>query len=644
MDRIDSRVIGNVTDSYICASSDSEYGTMGYTETLNDRDAIEETADMINLAKDMDNFKENIGSRYKSHVKSDQQIDTPTKFKGKSPKVLNSIHENQLHKHKLQHQIKKNDGNVSLLFSSHSTPLVSKQNNTINNKWEVSNRLPEINELDNYAPITKIRQSIASVQRQNSMLNQARPIHNDSLFYSDTENEDGDDEGEEISEEDSGLDIKNNNNGHIKSDKQIPSVDNNGSFQESRKREVQRPTINEETPRTTPPHSQEEINSSKLFNETNYDVNMNDEVYKIIVNLKQKLEEERSASKLLREEVNQLKQTVQPLPPLSSASEQIEDISAPYPIELNFDDSTAQFHFENESTRQPYPVKKSIENSTIDQMMSENGKLRLDNNNLVKRVESLESQCLELNNEVKYLRHIKESTESIEGKKVIDDLTDDDCVPINTREIGIQVNNDDDEEEKEVEIQKEVEQQEIKEDNNNNKKQENDEEENQPISKVTQLVNTLEIRSFKFEIERLQKLLEKVQQQYATSQNQIQRLQQEEIGNQSDLMTESNCQDLFFKRYNLQKVDKLTKVQMSNIIKMIMMKLSIGEDLEANITCLGVYMKMSMNFIDELHEILYINNEFKPSQYLTQDGNDKSVDRLNDCMNDMIKNIEKLLQ
>ncbi|KAK6199211.1 uncharacterized protein RJT21DRAFT_3028 [Scheffersomyces amazonensis] len=659
----------NVTNSYIYVSSDGENSTRdGYSETINGTTIPEDTVRILSLAKNLDREKEQDSSRgigrglddlsLNSEVMNSVNLDTPVK----SREPLKPVHSSQINgQHSIYkntnpiiQQLKKNDNDVSLMFSSHSTPLISRIHHpglaTDTRRGPDNIKLSDINEHDNSEPIAKIQESMDAVQNQFNNLKKRSTEQQRSLVYpTTTEDEDeGDDEydKDEGDDDDLSLSIPNPHRHQVypydqlgssyKSNKNFPTVDSNGSFQNQSRphseHQKHQPrftgypistTIDEETPRTTPPRSQEEINS-KLFNlslNEPEDIKRYDEAFRTITTLKESLEYQKNMTDMLAKEVAKLKKNLAP--------ELIEDIEVPYPIELNLDESSRLF--EKQIVDQNNDISNKVENET----KLENGKLRVENKNLNKEVELLKTQCQELSNEVKYLRSKSESKESGQMKRVptvsndyqsasgiATSVTEEDedtdiCIPIKNPKMETFNKTEPKESEK------------VQQPSPPPPPQQQQQpklgptSDNASGSNVKQMVNEVELLNLKSLVEELQK----------------------EIGDKSMLITGKEGTDSFYQRYNLDKVDKLTKVKMSNIIKETMMILCIGEDFESNIRGIGQFMTISRQFLDNLHKILYENNDIVPSDYLKRGGKpEKNLEHLNECLREMLQTVSGVIK
>lgn len=110
------------------------------------------------------------------------------------------------------------------------------------------------------------------------------------------------------------------------------------------------------------------------------------------------------------------------------------------------------------------------------------------------------------------------------------------------------------------------------------------------------------------------------------------------IGNPTQMINESNLEPKFnhyYKKLQLYKLDHLSNVELSNIIKNIMLSLLITDfnNLPLMMSKLGKYVQITNNFIDQLHHRVY-NNNTNPSMYLRQMELDLKDLQL--CLNDLL--------
>jgi acyl transferase domain-containing protein len=120
-----------------------------------------------------------------------------------------------------------------------------------------------------------------------------------------------------------------------------------------------------------------------------------------------------------------------------------------------------------------------------------------------------------------------------------------------------------------------------------------------------------------------------------------------EIGNKDDIIDEDKIPEKFVQKYHEYELNKLndkTKVELVNIVKLIMLTLLISDvdNLGYNMTKYGTYLKLSIPFLDKLHEKLYDNNgRLKPSYYIrNKEGCDHDLLRLSKCLQGMLDTID----
>lgn len=91
----------------------------------------------------------------------------------------------------------------------------------------------------------------------------------------------------------------------------------------------------------------------------------------------------------------------------------------------------------------------------------------------------------------------------------------------------------------------------------------------------------------------------------------------------------------FYSKLNLSEIDELSKVEMSNLIKNILLTLLLDfRKLPDNLQALTRFLKISNQFVDNVHDILY-DNDFKPSFHINNDDNNDVVN-YHKCLNDMV--------
>jgi len=138
------------------------------------------------------------------------------------------------------------------------------------------------------------------------------------------------------------------------------------------------------------------------------------------------------------------------------------------------------------------------------------------------------------------------------------------------------------------------------------------------------------------------KSLEEELQSKDTELNELRR----EIGNKDEIIDENKIPEKFvpkYHEYELKKLDDKTKVELVNVVKLIMLTLLISDvdNLGKNMTKYGTYLKLSIPFLDKIHEKLYDNNgPLKPSYYIrNKDGCDDDLQRLSKCLQGMLDTI-----
>lgn len=97
----------------------------------------------------------------------------------------------------------------------------------------------------------------------------------------------------------------------------------------------------------------------------------------------------------------------------------------------------------------------------------------------------------------------------------------------------------------------------------------------------------------------------------------------------------------FYDKLQLAKVDKLSSVEKSNVIKNIMLSLLVTDfdHLALTMPQVGSYLRMTSKFLDDLHSRLYENNEVGPLRYL-RDYNLHTSEGLQECLDGMFSKTE----
>lgn len=119
-----------------------------------------------------------------------------------------------------------------------------------------------------------------------------------------------------------------------------------------------------------------------------------------------------------------------------------------------------------------------------------------------------------------------------------------------------------------------------------------------------------------------------------------------EIGSSDELITAERLNGGFKQYYNklhLAKVDELSKVEMSNLIKNIMLStlLTDFENLPKFVSKTSKFLKFICSFMDELHCMVYDDSQsrVKPSTYLK--NNNYGVKELQTCLEGVLETLKK---
>lgn len=117
-----------------------------------------------------------------------------------------------------------------------------------------------------------------------------------------------------------------------------------------------------------------------------------------------------------------------------------------------------------------------------------------------------------------------------------------------------------------------------------------------------------------------------------------------EIGNKDEQVTINSILIKFQEYYNrlkLSKIDKLTKVELGNILKNIMLSILISDfdNLPMNSAKIGNYLKITSRFFDNLHYKFYGDDEkmIKPSVYLKNNKFNEKLCDFETCLNGMME-------
>lgn len=119
----------------------------------------------------------------------------------------------------------------------------------------------------------------------------------------------------------------------------------------------------------------------------------------------------------------------------------------------------------------------------------------------------------------------------------------------------------------------------------------------------------------------------------------------QELSNENNYMAKNHVGDLdsiitrnkisppfqiYYDKLQLEKYNDLTKAQLVNLIKNILLTLPISDfdHLSCNVELYGKYIKLSTSFLDELHSKLFAN-QTKPTYYLKEARN---IDQLRKCL------------
>lgn len=139
------------------------------------------------------------------------------------------------------------------------------------------------------------------------------------------------------------------------------------------------------------------------------------------------------------------------------------------------------------------------------------------------------------------------------------------------------------------------------------------------------------------------------QSQLKAKDDEIERLSktlQQEVGDKSKILDESKIPEKFNRKYHelqLNILDSKSKVELINIIKQIMLSLLITnvDDLSVNMNKYGNYLKLSVQFLDKLHDLMYNSKDtIKPSYYIrNQTGFDQDLSQLRQCLLGMIDEV-----
>lgn len=120
-----------------------------------------------------------------------------------------------------------------------------------------------------------------------------------------------------------------------------------------------------------------------------------------------------------------------------------------------------------------------------------------------------------------------------------------------------------------------------------------------------------------------------------------------QIGNKNDLITKDTVLSVFknhYIKYKLDEVDNLSKVELINLVKNIMLSLLCGElsELPLSINKIANIMKLATKFMDDIHGCIYQdNNGNRPSTYVKAPHNEEDIHRLHSCVSTMVAKIKE---
>ncbi|KAG2733567.1 hypothetical protein G9P44_003092 [Scheffersomyces stipitis] len=490
--------------------------------------------------------------------------------------------------------------NMSSLFSSHSTPLIAKQKFDSNwHKFTKDSILPDIDESQNgeqtindlvnslnagkidstnkhkytfeelLAAWSKLMDSpfggqiiqyLEDIVENKTINGIDRQQETNNLFKTPLRSRTNSPANNESSDEEDNLSL------HTplvaNTERRARRIDQNGSFGPQKDIEQDNnEDIDHDTPRTTPPHSQDEINSK--FQST-------------MIDIQPELNENLGSEKIrnLEEEIKKLKEEAEKMKEENmSLREQISKIenSKIMPEKLDLIDITLDsIDFQDQ--------KVSVD-PELQILKNENSALKAKNYNLTKQVDNLQNNYNELSNEIRYERANQKSTGQ-DNRQM--------CHP---------------------------------------KPQVEEQETSTPTN-----------QKLKFAEEEIEKL-----------KSDLSRLASEEIGEKNNLITENTVEARFrqyYSRLELHKVDNMTKVEMSNLIKNLMLSLLISDfsNLAVNARKFGRFLKLALHFLDRLHSVIYVQGDpnIKPSFYVKNSQDIQAMENLGQCLHGMLENVEVL--
>lgn len=124
---------------------------------------------------------------------------------------------------------------------------------------------------------------------------------------------------------------------------------------------------------------------------------------------------------------------------------------------------------------------------------------------------------------------------------------------------------------------------------------------------------------------------------------------QKDLDNEK-LLTKDKVSPMFqshYVRYKLDDIDKLSRVELSNLVKNIMLTLMTGklETLPKSLQKTASIMKISSFFMDKVHGIVYDDKNSLgnvPSTYIRSPHRDDDLGKLENCLMAMIRKVEDL--